>query len=339
MMGKGISVIICCYNSAERIPFVLEQLAKQKQTEGINYEIIVVDNASTDNTAELAIKTWKGKPELLRVITEKKPGLSYARMAGLAASKYDLINFIDDDNLVNENWLFLINDLMRSNKKIGMLGGLGIPKSNAALPDWFEKYRDAYAVGPQGKKSGVVSDERAYLHGAGVSIRRSIWVELEQKGFKFHLTGRKGKSLSSGEDFEMSSAVRLLGYELYYEDRLIFQHLISDARLTENYIIKLYKAFGNASNIVHAYKTVSTKSSLKERLKYNVFITGVFYSLIKFTEFQIKYLRLKNKIDLRNDICVVYWYWKNNLIYKLRNPFQIMLAYRDINKFVKNCER
>lgn len=338
-MQKGISVIICCYNSSGRIAGVLDCLYKQNKIRDLNYEIIVVDNASTDNTAALTLKTWKGNPNVLKVITEKKPGLSYARMAGISASKYDIINFIDDDNYVNENWLYLINSIMRSNEEIGMLGGLGIPKSNAALPDWFEKYRDAYAVGPQGKKSGIVPDERAYLHGAGVSIRRTIWVELEQKGFKFYLTGRKGKSLSSGEDFEMSSAVRLLGYQLYYEEDLVFQHQIPETRLTEQYILDLYKAFGNASNIVHAYKSVSTNGSFKERLKYNVFITSVFYSLIKFIEYQIKYAGLKNKMDIRNDICVMFWYWRNNLIFKLRNPLKVMLAYRDINKFVENCER
>jgi glycosyltransferase involved in cell wall biosynthesis len=338
MMEKGISVIICCYNSAERIPFVLEQLAKQKQTEEINYEIIVVDNASTDNTAELAIKTWKGKPELLRVITEKKPGLSYARMAGLAASKYDLINFIDDDNLVNENWLFLINDLMRSNKKIGMLGGLGIPKSNAALPDWFEKYRDAYAVGPQGKKSGVVSKERSYLHGAGLSIRKKIWAELEDKGFKFYLTGRKGKSLSSGEDFELSSAVQLLGYELYYDERLIFDHLISDDRLNKDYVLNLYAAFGNASNIVHAYKNIVSGNSMKERIKYNIFMTSIIYSLYKSLEFSVKRIFIKDKTDIYNNTIVFDIYWKNNFYYKITHINRTSKALKDIKKFARNCE-
>ena len=98
-MMKGVSVIICCYNSSKRLGETLKHLSVQKIND-TPCEIIIVDNASTDNTASLARETWDalGSSIPMRIINESKPGLSHAREAGINASSYTYIIFCDDDN-------------------------------------------------------------------------------------------------------------------------------------------------------------------------------------------------------------------------------------------------
>jgi glycosyltransferase involved in cell wall biosynthesis len=333
-MNHGISIIICCHNSAERLPMVLQNLSVQKRTDNINYEIIIVDNASTDDTTAVARNNWMGNPEIFKIIHEKNPGLSYARMAGLAASIYDIINFIDDDNLVNPEWIHSIYSIMKENSSIGMLGGLGIPKFDSEPPPWFSKFQDAYAVGPQGSTSGFVPKSRMYLHGAGITIRRKIWNELDKKGFKFQLTGRKGKSLSSGEDYELSCAVRILGYQLYYEEKLTFEHMIPEQRLKPAYLVNLFKAFGVASNYTFLYKTYLLGNKKSDKLKYEYWITSLLYSVYKYVRCYAN--NGINNIEF-NPGSVRLGYWKQNMLFKIKNPIKFQKAKNEIRKFINSA--
>src|SRR6187402_3359199 len=98
MVTEGISVIICCYNSALRIEKTLDHLAAQAVND-ISWEIILVDNASVDNTAEIARAFWNknhADKVILNIVTEYKPGLSSARLTGVSASAYEYLILCDD---------------------------------------------------------------------------------------------------------------------------------------------------------------------------------------------------------------------------------------------------
>jgi len=101
-LGCGVSVIICCYNSSAKLPATLGRLRSQSDSEAIPWELIVVDNASSDDTVAVARQHWpSGGRVPLRVITETRRGVAYARDAGFAAARYDVVSFIDDDNWVS----------------------------------------------------------------------------------------------------------------------------------------------------------------------------------------------------------------------------------------------
>src|SRR6202035_5061082 len=89
--NNGVSVIICCYNSVDRLPQTLKHLANQNVPDGLSLEILLVDNASTDHTAERALEIWNQLlpgSMILRVIQEPKPGQQFARISGAKAAKY-----------------------------------------------------------------------------------------------------------------------------------------------------------------------------------------------------------------------------------------------------------
>jgi len=241
----GISIIVCCHNSSELLPATLQHL-KAQQAVDIGWEVVLVDNASTDDTAEKAQEIWGSTPEPapLRIVREPQLGLTFARERGLSVAKYEFLCFVDDDNWIAPDWVRTVWEVMSEHPKIGACGGLSRAEFRVAPPSWFYEYAHLYAILPDSPQTGDVSAARM-LWGAGLTVRRSALVELsEDFGFQSVLVGRKGTRLSSGEDAELSLALRAAGWSLWLEPRLQFVHYIPLRRLNWRYLRRL--AYGSA---------------------------------------------------------------------------------------------
>jgi hypothetical protein len=96
----GVSVVLCCYNSVGRLPETLRHLSMQRLPSGCQWEVLLVDNASQDDTAFVASGLWEdlGRPAPLRIVHEPIPGLSSARNAGIRNACYEYVILCDDDN-------------------------------------------------------------------------------------------------------------------------------------------------------------------------------------------------------------------------------------------------
>jgi len=282
-MERGISVVICCYNSELKIQKVLFYLQNQNIKDQLEWEVLVVDNASTDQTAEVAATSWTLEGVNLRVVNEPEPGISNARRRGFSDARFEIISFVDDDNWVETNWIQKVHDTMYSDLEIGILGGVGIASFEEEPPEWFSRYESSYAVGLQGEKSG---DFQSNLYGAGMNIRRSSWNHLQENGFNFQLTGRKGKLLSSGEDSELSQAVLLSGHKLYYRSDLTFHHFMPPGRLTWDYLLKLTGSFGRSEPILGVYRSILRGDRGFNAMKYQ----HRFYTLLRTAGDNIKFL-------------------------------------------------
>jgi glycosyltransferase involved in cell wall biosynthesis len=119
----GISVIICCYNSEHRLPQTINHLIAQS-VDGFSVEIILVDNASTDNTSIVAFDLLKSQSKIsYKIVEEPIPGLSNARKKGIDSSSYNILLFCDDDNWLNPSYLATTYNLLNKYKDIMVLGG------------------------------------------------------------------------------------------------------------------------------------------------------------------------------------------------------------------------
>ena len=87
---------MCCHDGASRLIASLEHL-KAQQVVNRQWEVLLVDNASTDGSGQLALSFWQNGPAPLRVVRERRLGLSYARERGLAESRYEFLGFVDND--------------------------------------------------------------------------------------------------------------------------------------------------------------------------------------------------------------------------------------------------
>lgn len=259
-MSPGVSIVICCHNSAQRLPQTLAHLCQQQgiRSGEISWEVIIVDNISTDDTANVALSLWPpDAPIPLRVVREPQLGLSYARQRGFTTAAYDLVSFIDDDNWVDPHWVTTITEIMSAHPEVGACGSRNEAVCAIDPPAWFARFQSSYAVGTQAQTASDVTWSRGYLWGAGLTIRKSAWQQLVETGFQSLLSDRSGESLASGGDSELCFALRLAGWRLWYEPRLTLKHYLPANRLTWTYLRKLHRGFGFSNPILQIYNILS----------------------------------------------------------------------------------
>lgn len=250
-----ISVVVCCYNSSQRLQSTLDHLANQKIDPFIRWEVVLVDNNSKDNTTEVAKGQWQehANTAQLKVFFEREPGLSSARKNGVQNSLGDIIVFCDDDNWLCPTYLQTVYEIMSNHAEIGALGGWCEASFEGEQPMWFSRYARFFAVSKQGNVSGDITNKKGCLYGAGMATTKRAWDELHAKGFRSLLSDRKGESLSSGGDTEYCYALRLLGYKMWYDERLHFQHYMPEGRMKLDYVKRIRKAMADSNNLVRAY--------------------------------------------------------------------------------------
>lgn len=264
---KGVSVIVCCYNSSLRLSNTLNALVNQKFDSTVPWEIIIVDNASTDDTASIAAQIWQtfNSDIILRVVHEPVPGLGHARYKGINEASYSILLFCDDDNWLAPNYVEGIFTILESDLSIAACGGMGIPVFETSEPYWFYKYAEAFALGSQ--EINYEDGQLLSLYGAGLALQKTVLDELNQLGFKPLLQDRTGKKLSSAGDTELSYAIVLMGYKLHCSNELKFFHFLPKERLTFNYLSNLFKAFGSDGPVRNLYYAYISKRFLHRLIK------------------------------------------------------------------------
>ena len=280
---KGISVIICCYNSAKLLPQTLKHIAGQIRLEHIKWEVLIIDNNSSDNTVE-TVKNEVDKNNYtfdLRIISEPQQGLSYARKAGIKNAQYSYLLFCDDDNWLEQNYLRNAFDIMEANPSIGVLGGKNLATSDVEFPDWFEEVQTNYAVGQQADNSGDIT-KRGYVWGAGSVYRKNVLQSIIDMRIETLLTDRKGTELSSGGDSEMCQWNIMLGLKLWYDDALVLQHFIPQNRLTKEYYERLLQGFDKMSDVLGTYDShINNYLNVPSKTKcFKYLLRLVYYNLI-----------------------------------------------------------
>lgn len=251
----SVSIVICCYNSAKRLPDTLSYLSKQRDMNNHLWEVIVIDNASTDSTGQVALETWSrlGCTAPIHVIAEPRNGLQYARLRGIEAARHEIVSFIDDDNWVCDDWISRVSCLMGRHHDAGACGGTGIPVFEGREPAWFSEVSRAFAVGAPHAAPGFLTQSQWTLWGAGLSVRRAVLLDFMKAGWSPQLSCRRGNALASGGDTEICMLIRLAGWKLMYEPSLVFQHFIAKEKCHWDYVIRLFREFGISSVVTYQY--------------------------------------------------------------------------------------
>lgn len=253
-MLLSFSIVVCCHNSKERLDSTLAHLATQSYPASL-LELIIVDNGSTDETGKIAAILWQtlGNPFSMRIVNEPRLGLSNARKAGALHSIQDYIVFCDDDNWLAYDYIEIANNVILANPRIGVLGGSSAPVfEHQEIPDWFYTYADDYAIGSQSIYSGDIS-LRGYVWGAGSIMKTQVLKKIYQHGLSTILSDRTGQALASGGDSELCKWYLLLGFVLWYDERMMFKHYVPTSRLSKEYLTGLLKGHESANKLLGIY--------------------------------------------------------------------------------------
>lgn len=276
--NKGISIVLCTYNGKSKLAETLSHILSQKCV--YPWELLLIDNASTDGTFEFVIDFLSITNIDYRVLKCPKPGKMNAFWLGINNSKYGYILDCDDDNHLDENYLQKGLEILSCDSFIGALGGKGIPKTNVQLPDWFNRFGASYAVGNQSKKDGRLA-KNIYLYGAGCFYNKKPLLLIRDRGFNSILTCRTGKSLSSGGDTELCIVLELLGYQIWYDSSLVFYHEIPDSKLDWEFYLKLKKGISSNYPMLASYKLNGIKSVTQFKILLFVELITVFKGVLK----------------------------------------------------------
>ena len=208
---NNISIIILNYNNDKVIFRCIDSL--EKFIERYNYEIIIVDNQSTDGSYEKLVKEYKNLKNI-KIIRNTKNGCSSGRNLGVKNSTKDYIMFLDSDEwILNKYWLDNYIDIMENNSNVGAIGwGAG----------WFNNKGFAYHVVDSFAyrympPCSVARKDIGYLATCGFIISKKLFEEIE--GFD------EAYDPTCYEDTDLSLKVRNAGKEIYYSPNLGVGHL------------------------------------------------------------------------------------------------------------------
>jgi glucosyl-dolichyl phosphate glucuronosyltransferase len=144
MNNLYISVLICTRNRANQLKNVLDSLSAMKVPAELNWELVIVDNGSSDNTAEVVAQYTSKLPA--RCVREDTPGLSNARNKGVAEARGEYICWTDDDVELDPNWLNAYFEAFKRHPDGAVFGGKIIPKFIAPTPNWVQKYKHLWPL-------------------------------------------------------------------------------------------------------------------------------------------------------------------------------------------------
>ena len=328
-LSSQVSIIMCCYNSAKRVPQTLEYLSRLTLPTAHAVELIVVDNASTDNTRQLAKETWSrlGSPFPMRIVTEASAGLSFARKKGVDEAEGELLLFCDDDNWLNANYLVEGTTLMGENASLGMLGGVGIPAFENIKPDWFDQVRVMYAVGDQHTDYPDVTTSKNYVYGAGAFVRKSAIVKIFEQNIRQVFSDRTANKLLSGGDNELGYLLVASGYKFHWSKELTFFHFIPQARLNYDYLRRMRKGYAFSYPMVSMYKSALTSQDVVFNRK--VWMRDLIVSFKRLLRIRMRFI-FPGKRNLR--LLLEYWFYLGRLNSLIR-------YYRFYNRANKIIER
>ncbi len=237
-------------------------MASQHVSNGVHWEVIFIDNASTDGTLAVANQSWESMAIQVpfTAVTEQKSGKENAINRGLSLAKYQYVIFCDDDNWLKEDYVQLAYTIMSSNDQIGLLGGFGIPVFEDSRPEWFSTYEANYAVGKQNDANGEIPPgiDMRYVWGAGSVLNKNVYQLLTNVGFTRIITRERYPEFARCEDLELSYAIQLTGFKLWYDNRLEYKHFIAKKKLTWPYLVDMVKQGARARPYLMLYGALST---------------------------------------------------------------------------------
>lgn len=235
------SVVIPTYNSESRISALLEKLKFQQRTEQITWEIIVVDNNSKDNTANVIqdLQNSWNQSFALRYILETQQGAAFARQRGLEEAQGELIGFLDDDNWPDVHWVAEAYDFGKNYPQAGAYGGQIHGVYEVTPPDNFKQIEGFLAIRERELEPNRYRPEVLSLPpGAALVVRKKIWEQVVPKLPQMSGKLPSGKMVQ-GDDWEPLMYLHKAGWEIWYNPTMHTYHQIPAWRLKRDYLLSL----------------------------------------------------------------------------------------------------
>ena len=276
-----LSIIICSFNRASYIEAAFDSL--YNQSSGLeSFETIIVDNNSTDNTADV-FKNWRASHAngSFTYLTETKQGASFARNTGAAKAKGQWLCFMDDDAIANTNYVEnILNHIETKPDAIGF-GGRIIPKYIPEEPKWMSYYVSSLVGNFDYAPTACAFEHGNYPLESNMIVRKDIYDSIG--GFNTELPGVVGTLRIGGEGKELFYKILALGHTIYYDPTICVHHVVEVKKLTSEYMYRVASGIGRGEQT--RTKAISNGAYIKKIIEYifklgAAVILGIKYALL-----------------------------------------------------------
>jgi glycosyltransferase involved in cell wall biosynthesis len=227
----NISVVMSTYNRANFLGQAIEALLSQ-ETRGLSYELVVVDNNSTDNTKQV-IESYARRDPKVKYVFEKRQGVAYGRNAGIEVAQGEYLAFCDDDVIVPPDWVRQMHAALLRYPDADFIGGKVLVRWGAPPPRWLDERMAPLACQDFGDKPFKVSLEfQRCLISANLGVRRRAF---ERAGLFDPTTQRVGDGIGSTEDYDWELSVWQSGGHGMYVPDVVCSAVVPARRMVKSY--------------------------------------------------------------------------------------------------------
>jgi len=254
---RTVSIIIPTYNRAHLLGITIESCINQTYPKNL-YEIIIVDNNSTDNTKQV-VEEWIAKSGVpLKYIVETRQGAHHARNTAAKLSESEILYFTDDDMIADKDMLVNIEKVFNLDYNIAVVGGKVVPKWEFDPPEWLEKYFK------NGTLSLIEKSEKLIIASFDLGIYSCHQAMIRQILFDcggFNPDIEKDVLVGNGET-GLNIKILDKGYNFAYTNESITHHMIPRSRMTQKYLNKRFRNQANCDSFTSFRKNESSKKTL-----------------------------------------------------------------------------
>jgi glycosyltransferase involved in cell wall biosynthesis len=245
-----IDVVIATYNRAALLERAVRSLLSADGAAQLDFVVTVVDNNSTDDTAQVIKRLQAEAPNHVRYLFEKRQGKAYAVNAGIAATRGEIVALADDDQLMEREWLSALHRAI--GEGYDFVSGPVLGDWQAEPPRWYdERLRGVLSLCDYGaERLEYRADEDLHarsISGGNVALRRAALAQVG--GYRAEL-GKRGGTFAMGEDAELFLRLRAAGLRGLYEPRMKVYHHIPRERLSKSYFRRWQRGYGYAAALL-----------------------------------------------------------------------------------------
>ena len=242
-----VTVIICSYNRAKYITEALNSLLYQDIDKSA-YEVIIVDNNSTDDTEIVCHKFLNAHPELKTIfLKEAKQGSSYARNTGASAAAGRILVFMDDDAVAEKNFISGYISLLNTYPEAAGGGGRIIPKYIPSKPKWMSHYVSSLVGNFDYSPVQCPFQIGKYPLESNMVVRADLFKKIG--GFNTSLPGVKGTLRIGGEGKDFFYRLTADGSKIIYDPSIRVLHVVETSKLTREYMYRVASGIGRGERV------------------------------------------------------------------------------------------
>lgn len=228
------TVILCTYNRCQSLAKALKSIAVSVVSPSIAWEVLVVDNNSTDKTRDVAAEFCEKYPEKFRYLFEARQGKSHALNSGIRSTDADVLAFMDDDVEVDAHWLNNLTKVLQEGPWSGV-GGRILAETGFVPPRWMET-SGRYALAPLAffdlGEQGRESKEAPF--GTNMAFRKEMFQRYGD--FRTDLGPQPGSEIRN-EDTEFGTRLLDAGEQIWYEPTALVYHSVPRDRIRKSYFL------------------------------------------------------------------------------------------------------